>query len=79
MNEQAAKTAETIRALADRHGVAYAATSTDEWASHITRLAGDDVSLDHIELLLIQLERSGHLTRPEFLALQVNYLREARL
>ncbi len=79
MNNQAVKTAETIRALAARHGIAYVATGTDEWAAHITRLAGDDVALDSVELLLIELQRTGHLTNPEALTLQVNYLREVGL
>lgn len=70
--------AAAIRALAERHNVAYTRTATDVWASHVTRLAGDDVELDEIELLLIALQRSGHLSRPEALQLQVNYLREAK-
>ena len=68
-----------IRALAKRHKVAYTETAIDAWARDITRLAGDDVSLDEIELLLIALQRAGHLSRPEALKLQVNYLREAKL
>jgi len=78
MGEQQENTATVIRALADRHGVNYAPTSTDEWARHITRLAGDDVKLDTIELLLIELQRAGYLGRPAALQLQVTYLREVR-
>jgi hypothetical protein len=70
---------ETIRALAERHKIAYAETATDAWARHVTRLAGDDVSLDKVELLLIALQRAGHLSRPDALRLQVSYLREAKL
>jgi hypothetical protein len=43
----------------------------------VTRLAGDDVHLDEIELLLVALKRAGHLSRPDALALQVRYLHEA--
>ena len=73
-NEAAA----AIRTLAERHKVSYVETATDVWAHHVTRLAGDDVQLDDIELLLIALQRAGHLTRPDALALQVRYLREAK-
>jgi hypothetical protein len=70
-------TATAIRALADRHRAAYVQSATDVWAHHVTRLAGDDVQLDEIELLLIALQRAGHLSRAEALALQVRHLREA--
>ena len=62
-NKQAAAT--TVRALAEQYEVAYVTTSTDVWAQNVTRLAGDDVKLDELELLLIALQRSGHLSRPE--------------
>jgi hypothetical protein len=72
------QTEQTIIHLAEQHGVSYSATATDAWAREITRLADDDVILDDVELLLIALQRAGHLSRPEALRLQVNYLREAR-
>jgi hypothetical protein len=71
-------TARTILAMAQKHGVAYTKTTSDAWAQTVTRLAGDRVKLDKIELLLIELQRTGHLSRPEALRLQANYLREAR-
>ena len=71
------KTAGEIVSLAQKHGVTYRPTTTDAWAQTVTRLAGDDVALDDIELLLIALERAGQLSRQEALRLQVNYLREA--
>ena len=73
------RTAAAILALAKQHGVAYTPTANDLWAHNVTRLAGDDVTLDEIELLLIELQRGGHLSRPEALKLQANYLREAKL
>lgn len=72
-------TAAEIQALAERYGIAYTQTETDVWAQHVTRLAGDDVALDDIELLLIALLRSGHLSQPQALKLQVRYLRESKL
>ena len=53
--------AEAIRALAVRHGIVYQETGYDTLAEQITLLAGDDVRLDSIELLLVELERSGHI------------------
>lgn len=78
INQKQSGAAAEIRALAERHGIAYTQTDIDVWAQHITRLAGDDVVLDQIELFLIALQRSGHLSRPEALRLQVTYLREAK-
>ncbi len=70
--------ATVILELAKQHGVGYAPTAGDDWAHHATRLAGDDVELDGIELLLIALQRAGHISRPAALDLQVRYLRETR-
>jgi len=77
--EVLSETANAIIHLAQQHRVSYTRTVTDEWAREVTRLADDDVVLDDVELLLIALQRAGHLTRKEALRLQVNYLREARL
>jgi hypothetical protein len=71
-------TAAHILELARKYHVAYVGTQRDVLASHITRLAGDDVQLDQIEQLLIALQRSGHLTRVEMVQLQASYLRETR-
>jgi hypothetical protein len=73
------KTARAIIRLAEQHGVTYRPTAMDAWAQDVTRLADDEVALDDIELLLIALQRAGHLSRPEALRLQVDYLREAKL
>ena len=78
-NPQRKESAAFIRALAKRHRIAYSQTGTDVWAYHVTRLAGDDVVLDDVEQLLIALQRAGHLSRPEALELQINYLRESKL
>jgi hypothetical protein len=71
-------TATRIRKLARKYRVAYIQTQRDMLADHITRLAGDDVTLDEIEQLLIALQRAGHLTRTEAVRLQASYLREAK-
>ena len=72
------KSAAVIIALAKQHGVSYRQTENDVWAQEATRLSGDDVTLDKIELLLIELQRAGYLSRSEALKLQVDYLREAK-
>ena len=72
------KTARAIISLGEQYGVTYRPTATDAWAQDVTRRAYDQVTLDGIELLLIALQRAGHLSRPEALRLQVNYLRETR-
>ena len=65
----------TIRALAERYQVRYVPTEADVLAHHITRLSGDDVVFDDTELLLIALQRAGHLSRTDAVLLQADYLR----
>ena len=63
-----------VRQIAAAHGVTYAATDADAWAGAVTRLSGDDIALDNTELLLIALQRAGHLTNAESLRLQHAHL-----
>lgn len=42
----------------------------------VTHLTGDEATLGEIELLLIVLQRTSHLSRPDALKLQLEYLRE---
>jgi hypothetical protein len=65
-----------ILALARRHGVAYTPMPLDRIGDAITRLAGDDAELDDIELLLLALERAGHLSTTDANRLHVAYLRQ---
>ena len=67
-----------IRAMAERHHVAYRPTDTDDLAHHITRLSGDDVVFDETEQLLIALQRAGHMSRTEAVLMQADYLRQAK-
>ena len=71
-------TAVRIRKMAQKRRVAYIPTPHDVLAHDITRLTGDAVEFDEIELLLIALQRVGHLTRIEAVLLQASYLREVR-
>jgi hypothetical protein len=72
-------TESVIRRLAQRNHVAYLRTANDALANHITRLAGDDVELDPVELMVIALQRAGHLSRIQAVRLQARYLRETKL
>lgn len=74
----ASSTAEHIRTLARTFRVSYSEGPNDRLAHHISRLAGDPVELDEIELLLIGLVRAERITRPEMIQLQAAYLREVR-
>jgi hypothetical protein len=67
---------EEIVALARKHGVTYQPTTLDGLADDITRLSGDDVQLDHTELLLLALERAGHLSTKDANRLHAAFLRQ---
>jgi hypothetical protein len=79
MHETHQKDAEaTIRALAERFNISYTETATDVLGHHITRLSGDDVQLDDTELLLLELERAGHINGVDAVRLHADYLRQAK-
>ncbi|MDD2326375.1 MAG: hypothetical protein PHW63_10355 [Alphaproteobacteria bacterium] len=67
--------AEAILSLARQHGISYRETGYDVLAEQITRLSGDTVKLDPVELLLVELERSGCIGGEEVTLLHVAYLR----
>jgi hypothetical protein len=67
-----------IRELASRHQVVFIPTKLDAFVQDITRLAADQVHLDEVECLLVGLQRAGHLSRPELVHLQAQYLRETK-
>ncbi len=67
--------ADTIRALARQHNVAYTPTASDRLGQDITRLAGDEVELDEPALLLLALERTHHISSAEATRLHGAYLR----
>jgi hypothetical protein len=71
-------TAVVIRQMAEEHHVGYVLTQGDALAVNISRHSGDDVVPDDVELLLIALQRAGHLSTREVIRLQASYLREAK-
>jgi uncharacterized protein related to proFAR isomerase len=68
--------ADHIRMLAAKHKIVHVQSSLDEWADTVTRLSGDDVQLDDVELLLVELSKVGVITGNERTVLQVKYLHE---
>lgn len=76
---QQSDTGAIIRALAEQHRVAYTETAIDVLGHHITRLSGDDVVLDDTELLLLALERAGHVSGVDAVCLHAAYLHRGKL
>ena len=72
------ETAQYIEDLARKNKVSYQETKLDVLAKDITRLSGDDVSLDHTELLLVALKRAGVLSGRAMISLQVKYINEVK-
>ena len=62
-----------IRNLAQQHNIHSQPTQLDDMGNAITRLAGDDVVLDEVEMLIVHLGQQGHLTGKEALALISNW------
>lgn len=71
-------TADIIRRVAARHNIAVLISDRDRWAHEVTRLSGDDIAFDHIENLVVALQRAGILSRVQAVKLQARYLRESR-
>jgi len=67
---------EQILALAREHGINYRPNALDALGDAITRLAGDDVTFDETELLLLALERAGSLTIGDADRLHIAYMRQ---
>lgn len=59
--------------MAQQHNITSDATSLDDMGNTITRLAGDDVVLDEVEMLIVHLGQQGHITGKEALALISNW------
>jgi len=70
--------ANRVRRLAQSHNVTAEPDDISRMAVAITRLAGDEVQLDNIQLLLVNLKRKGVLSKSEALTIQGEYLQEKR-
>jgi hypothetical protein len=67
-----------VRNLAKKHHVTAERDGVSGMAVTISRLAGDIISLDVVEQLLVNLKRKGVLSKVEIMALQGRYLAEKR-
>jgi hypothetical protein len=65
-----------VKKLAHEYGVTYVDNSMDKWASAVTRLAGDEVTPDPVQDLLIALKRAEKISKRDVAILTANYLRE---
>lgn len=54
-----------IRNVAQQHNITPHTTPLDAMGNAITRLAGDDVALDEVEMLIVHLGQQGHITGKE--------------
>lgn len=76
---QSSVTSVFVRALARREGVAYNTTFADNWASAVTRLAGDTIRSDATDDLLVALGRSGKISAADQLEMLVAHHRRVRV
>jgi len=76
MSEKPISAKQEIHQLARKHGIVYKRSAIDDWADSITRLSGDDVTLDETECLLVVLGRANILTDRETTILHARYLKE---
>ncbi len=67
-----------IMNLAETNDVHYEKTGYDELAETFTSLSDDNVVLDHVETLIIALERAGIIASENVVPLHIGYLREVK-
>ena len=67
-----------VQDLAKKYHIYYQSNYMDCWADAVTRLAGNNVSTDDTQDLLVALKRAGKLSANEMSSLLVNYLREKK-
>jgi len=63
-----------IQAMAQGLQISYEASPYDQLGVLFNRLSGDDVELDDVELLLLELERRGHISPELAVRLHSSYL-----
>lgn len=68
-------TARYVASLAKRLKISYTPTHADLWACAVTRLAGDDVSSDATDDLLVALTRAGKLSPSDMTRLVMEHHR----
>jgi hypothetical protein len=68
-------TSRYVSLLAKQHGVIFKPTYSDQWAGAVTRLAGDEITPDATDDLLVALTREGKLSPDEMLDLVLDHHR----
>ncbi len=71
-------TAAFVQKLADDAGVRFTPSFADRWAGAVTRLAGDEVTDDTTDDLLVALTRSGKLSPAEMVKLVMSHHRDMK-
>ncbi len=67
-----------VEHLAGAHGVRYQRSGLDDFSEAVTRVAGDDVRLDHTGKLLVALKKKNLITGRQLARLMTNHLRESK-
>lgn len=69
-------TAQFVAQLASQYGVTSERTALDDWADTVTRLSGDEVTLDDTCQLLVNLRRQHVISARQMAQLSIRHLRE---
>jgi hypothetical protein len=67
-----------VKQLAKKFHITYRPTQGDAWAETVTRLAGDEITSDSTNDLLVALKRAHKITDHQMSSLLINHLREKR-
>jgi hypothetical protein len=78
LNIPASGLAQFVLGLAQKHHISATRTYADEWGDAVTRLAGDEITLDGIERLLISLRRANKVSSDQMAIILARYLREKK-
>ena len=70
--------AEFVKRLASQHHITAERIYADAWGDAVTRMAGDDVTLDQTQRLLVSLQRAHKITPIQMLTIFARYLQEKK-
>lgn len=71
--------ADFVNRLANTHHITGEWTYADVWGDAVTRMAGDEVILDHTQRLLVSLQRAHKITPQQMLTIFGRYLKEKKV
>lgn len=78
MDNKFSSVADHVFSLAAKHGITAELDRTDNMANTFSRLSGDEVRLDEIEILLVHLARKEIISHEELFSLVEQYLDESK-